>query len=80
MVGDLPEDFLRISSTGLSAEQQIAADQQTAAYLQAQANGTGQIQQPLFPPTATRLSITVSQVSFTKLYLLIVKFIFQDKV
>jgi len=53
MVGDLPADFLRVSS---SAEQrQIAADRQTAAYLQA----GGAV--PVFAP-ASRLSITVAQV------------------
>jgi len=53
MVGELPPDFLRVSS---SAEQrQIAADRQTAAYLQS----GGAV--PVFAP-ATRLSITVAQV------------------
>jgi len=54
MVGELPADFLRVTS---SAEQrQIAADRQTAAYLQA----GGAV--PVFAP-ASRLSITVAQVS-----------------
>jgi len=56
MVGDLPADFLRVTS---SAEQrQIAADRQTAAYLQA----GGAV--PVFAP-ASRLSITVAQVMST---------------
>ena len=54
MVGELPADFLRVTS---SAEQrQIAADRQTAAYLQAGAAV------PVFAPTS-RLSITVAQVT-----------------
>jgi len=54
MVGELPADFLRVSS---SAEQrQIAADRQAAAYLQ-----TGGVM-PVFAPSS-RLSITVAQVS-----------------
>jgi len=54
MVGDLPADFLRVTS---SAEQrQIAADRQTAAYLQ-----SGGVM-PVFAP-ASRLSVTVAQVN-----------------
>jgi len=55
MVGELPSDFLRVTS---SAEQrQIAADRQTAAYLQ---SGGGVM--PVFAP-ASRLSVTVAQVT-----------------
>jgi len=54
MVGELPADFLRVTS---SAEQrQIAADRQTAAYLQSGG------MMPVFAP-ASRLSITVAQVN-----------------
>jgi len=59
MVGELPADFLRVSS---SAEQrQIAADRQAAAYLQ-----SGGVV-PIFAP-ASRLSITVAQVSIKQQY------------
>lgn len=53
MVGELPPDFLRVTS---SAEQrQIAADRQQAAMMQA--GGVS-----VFAPTTSRLSITVAQV------------------
>ena len=56
LVGDLPQDFLRI---GYSPEQQqISADAQTAQMLQAQQAGFN-----VFPGNvAGRLSITVAQV------------------
>ena len=54
MVGELPGDFLRVTSS--VEQQQIAADRQTAAYLQ---SGGGM---PVFAP-ASRLSITVAQVT-----------------
>jgi len=56
MVGELPADFLRVTSS--VEQQQIAADRQAAAYLQS----GGAI--PVFAP-ASRLSITVAQVVST---------------
>ena len=55
MVGELPPDFLRVSNT---AEQQIAADHQTAAILQAQMPGGVSA----FSQSASRLSVTLVQV------------------
>jgi len=53
MVGELPSDFLRVTSS--AEQQQIAADRQAAAYLQS----GGAV--PVFAPAA-RLSVTVAQV------------------
>jgi len=53
MVGELPADFLRVTSS--AEQQQIAADRQAAAYLQS----GGAV--PVFAPAA-RLSVTVAQV------------------
>jgi len=55
MVGDLPADFLRVSNS--TEQRQIAADRQQAAMLQA--SGVS-----VFTPTASRLSITVVQLTF----------------
>jgi len=53
LVGELPADFLRVTSS--AEQQQIAADRQTAAYLQSGG------MMPVFAP-ASRLSITIAQV------------------
>ena len=56
MTGELPADFLRVG--GSPEQQQIAADQQTAAMLQAQQQGF-----TFAAPNASRISITVAQVT-----------------
>lgn len=60
-VGDLPQDFLRISAT--SQQQQEAADQQTALALQQQLIGSSVVQNP-----TGRLNITVAQAKLVKNY------------
>ena len=57
MVGDLPQDFLRVEASAV--QQQVLADQQTAAMLQAQQGGMSFLQGGGMP----RLSITLVQVS-----------------
>lgn len=57
MLGDLPSDFLRV--TPISAEQQLALDEQAALALQQQLSGN------TFPTTvAGRLTISVIEVQF----------------
>jgi hypothetical protein len=57
MLGDLPPDFLRIQNS--PEQQQIAADHQAAAMMQAQQSGLA-----FGPPqNVSRLRITVVQVS-----------------
>jgi len=58
-VGDLPPDFLRVTSN--AEQRQIAADRQQAAMLQA--GGVS-----VFTPTTSRLSITVAQARLNKNY------------
>ena len=57
MVGQLPSDFLRVSAS--PQQQQIHADQQTAALLQAQQPGYSFVS-----PNMARLSVTIAQVYF----------------
>ena len=66
MLGDLPNDFLRVGESSDPMQQQIAADAQTAQALQFQMSGGTS---PFAARTMPRLSITVSQVTF--LYLII---------
>ena len=61
MVGELPPDFLRVTSS--PEQQQIAADRQAAAYLQS----GGAV--PVFAP-APRLSVTVAQVVIVSVHCL----------
>lgn len=61
MVGELPNDFLRVTAS--PQQQQISADQQTAALLQAQQPGYSFVS-----PNMARLSITVAQAKLAKNY------------
>ena len=57
MVGELPQDFLRVDSSLM--QQQVLADQQTAAALQAVHGGF-----TFMTPHLARLTITVCQVRY----------------
>lgn len=62
MLGELPSDFLRV--TPISAEQQLALDEQAAIALQQQLTGN-----PFASPVAGRLTISVIEVSnYAKVY------------
>ncbi|XP_054720382.1 toll-interacting protein-like [Uloborus diversus] len=61
MIGELPSDFLRVSP--ISAEQQLALDEQAALALQQQLSGS-----TLASPVAGRITITVVEAKLNKNY------------